>query len=89
MTVFAHLNNGELKGVYDLLPEWWNEIDKFNYRALADENLMRQNGFVRIIRDNTPYDTTTHRMSDFPTYTVENGEVYEHRELIPLDAPQV
>jgi hypothetical protein len=45
---------------------------------------MRDNGFVKIIPDTTAFDSSTHRMSDFPTYSVQNGEVYEHREITPL-----
>ena len=89
MTVFANLLNGELRGVYDLLPPWWNGIDRFDLKCMVDDNLMRENGFVRIIRDNTPFNPETHKMSDFPTYTVENGEVYEHRELLEIQpSPQ-
>lgn len=90
MTVYANLVNGELKGVYDLLPGKWNGIDDFDSKAKADENYMRENGFVKIVRDTTPFDSSTHKMSDFPTYTVENGEVIEHREIleIPPSAPE-
>lgn len=73
MTVYANLVDGELKGVYDLLPE-----------GISQEN-MEASGFVKIVRDTTAFDPTTHRMSDFPiTYTVENGQVFEHRELLEI-----
>jgi len=84
MTVYANLENGELKGVYDLLPKDWNGIINFNTKAQFDENMMKENGFVKIVRDTTPFDSTTHKMSDFPTYTVVNGEVHEHRELLEI-----
>jgi hypothetical protein len=89
MTVYANLVDNEVKGVYDLIPKFWNGINNFNTRCQNDENFMRENGFVKIIRDNTSFDPVTHRMSDFPVYTVENGEVYEHREitLIPPVIP--
>lgn len=87
MTVYANLVDGEVKGVYDLLPPRWNGIDKFDIEAKLDENLMRENGFVKIVRDTTPYDPTTHKMSDFPTYSVVNGEVYEHREITLIPVP--
>lgn len=84
MTVYAHLVDGEVKGVYDLLPSWWNGIDKFDLRALADENFMKENNFVKIVRDKTPFNSETHKMSDFPWYSVENGEVIEHRDILAL-----
>ena len=89
MTVYAHLLNGELQGVYDLLPEKWGNpvIDNFHLKCKVDVNFMRENGFVKIIRDTTPLNAETHKMSDFPTYTVENGEVYEHREILEIPPP--
>ena len=84
MTVYANLVNGEVRGVYDLLPKEWGLHENFHLKCQADENFMRENGFVRIIRDKTPFDTNTHKMSDFPWYTVENGEVIEHRDIIEI-----
>lgn len=84
MTVFANLVNGEVRGVYDLLPKEWNGIEGFDTKCLADDTFMNQNNFVRIVRDNTPYNSQTHKMSDFPWYTVENGQVIEHRDIFEL-----
>jgi hypothetical protein len=84
MTVYANLVDGELKGVYDLLPQNWNEHDNFHLKCKVDENFMRENGFVKIIRDTTPFDPTTHKMSDYLNYTIENGEVYEHRDILEI-----
>jgi hypothetical protein len=84
MTVFANLVNGAVKGVYDLLPKQWGEHENFHLKCAVDENFMKENGFVRIVRDNTPFDPTTHKMSDFPWYTVENGDVIEHRDIFEL-----
>lgn len=84
MTVYANLIDGELKGVYDLLPKSWNGITDFDSKCIVDETFMRNNGFVKIVRDNTPFDANTHKMSDFPWYTVENDEVIEHRDILEL-----
>lgn len=84
MTVYANLVNGVVRGVYDLLPKQWGEHDNFNLKCSVDEDFMNANGFVRIVRDNTPFNPNTHKMSDFPWYTVENGEVIEHRDLIEI-----
>jgi hypothetical protein len=81
MTVYANIVNGEVKGVYDLIPKFWNGQNQFDILCSNDTTFMRNNGFVKIIRDITSYDPLTHRMSDFPTYTVVNGDVYEHREI--------
>lgn len=84
MTVYANLVDGELKGVYDLIPKTWNGIDKFDLKCKADEQFMNENGFVKIVRDVTSFNETTHKMSDFPWYTVENNQVFEHRDIIEL-----
>lgn len=84
MTVYANLVDGEVKGVYDLLPKTWNDIENFNLKCNVDEAFMKENGFVKIVRDNTSFDPTTHRMSDFPRYTIEGGEVIEHRDILEL-----
>lgn len=90
MTVYAHLLNGELQGVYDLLPDEWNGITGFRSKCLADPSFMNNNNFVKIVRESTPYDESTHKYSDWPTYTVSNGQVLEHREiiLIPVSPPE-
>ena len=87
MTVYANLVDGELKGVYDLIPERWNGIENFHLKCKVDQNFMRENGFVKIIRDTTPFDATTHKMSDYLNYTIENGEVYEHRDILEIPVP--
>lgn len=84
MTVYANLVDGELKGQYDLLPKTWNGHESFHLKCAVDENFMRENGFVKIIRDTTSFDSTTHKMSDFPWYTIENGNVIEHRDILEL-----
>ena len=89
MTVYANLVDGEVKGVYDLLPKTWNEIDNFHLKCKVDENFMRENGFVKIIRDTTPFNTETHKMSDYLLYTVENGEVIEHRDILEIPTPTI
>jgi|LakMenEpi03Aug12_release.lakeMendotaPanAssembly.Ray.scaffolds.fasta_scaffold94614_4 hypothetical protein len=82
MTVYANLVNGQVAGVYDLLPKTWNGNENFDVISAQNPAFMRVNGFRKIIRDTTDYDKNTHYMSDFPSYTVDNDEVYEHREII-------
>ena len=84
MTVYANLVDGELKGVYDLIPSVWNGVKDFNIKSAEDEVFMTKSGFVKIVRDRTSFDPTTHKMSDFPWYTVENGSVLEHRDILEI-----
>ena len=51
MTVYANLVDGEVKGVYDILPKTWNNILNFDVKARLDRELMTKNNFVEIERD--------------------------------------
>lgn len=82
MTVYANLVDNEVKGVYDLIPKFWNGINQFDIRCQSDAEFMKQNNFVKIIKQDYQYNPTTHKLSDFPTYTVENDQVIEHREIL-------
>jgi len=84
MTVYANLVDGEVLGVYDKLPTMWNGIKNFDIKANLDHEAMNENGFVMIVRDTTTHDSSTYKMSDFPTYSVSNGQVIEHREIIKI-----
>lgn len=84
MTVYANLVDGELKGVYDLIPKTWNGHENFHLKCSVDENFMRENGFVKIVRDTRPFNPETHKMSDYLFHTVRDGEVYERRDILPI-----
>ena len=84
MTVYANVVDNNVKGVYYNIPKFWKGINKFDILCMNDETFMRDNGFFKIIHDTTSYDSTTHKMSDFPTYSFVDGKVYEHREITPI-----
>jgi len=87
MTVYANIIGNEIKGVYDFLPPKWNEHDNFDTKCKDDVEFMRNNGFVKITKPQYQYDSTTHKLSDFPMYRIENEEVIEERELLLLPEP--
>lgn len=82
MTVYANLVDGEVKGVYDLIPKFWNGINNFNIRCQNDPQFMIDNNFVKITKLEYNYDPNTHYLSDFPTYTVQGNSVIENRAII-------
>lgn len=82
MTVYANLVDGEVKGVYDLIPKFWNGINNFNIRCLNDPQFMADNNFVKITKQSYEYNSETHYLSDFPTYTVQGNSVIENRAII-------
>ena len=86
MTVWANLVDGEIKGVYDLLPDFWNGNPHFRIDAQVDETgeVLRQGNFVKIVRCNPDFNKETHKLSDYLNYTIEDGQVIEHRDIIPI-----
>lgn len=84
MTVYANIVNNEIVGVYDLLPSSWNGHDNFNNKCLEDTNFMKSNGFVKIVKQQYEFNSSTHKLSEFPTYRLEDGEVIEEREVLLL-----
>ena len=86
MTVYAHIENNEITGVYDLLPDNWRNISNFN--ALASETeLLSQLGWRTIVRDTPNYDPLTQRLGN-PEYKIVDGVVYE--TVLVIDTiPQV
>lgn len=87
MTVYANLVDGQVLGVYDLIPRFWNNINNFDIKCQNEADYMRDNGFVKITKPQYVYDTATQKLSDFPTYRVENGEVIEQREILTIEIP--
>lgn len=86
MTVYANLVDGKVKGVYDLIPKFWNGINNFNILCQQDPEFMKSNGFTRIVRDNTVYNHDTHYILDI-NYTVEGDTVYEHLNILSKPSP--
>jgi hypothetical protein len=82
MTVYANLVDGQVRGVYDLIPKFWDGINNFDVRCQNDEQYMRDNNFVKIVKSQYQYDSDTHYLSDFPSYRVENNQVIEQREIL-------
>jgi hypothetical protein len=82
MTVYANLVDGQVRGVYDLIPKFWDGINNFDVRCQSDPQFMTDNNFVKIIKLQYQYNSETHRLSDSPTYRVENDQVIEQREIL-------
>ena len=75
MANFAHVENNEITGVYDLLPDNWRNIS--NFSALAnDENTLRSLGWRKLIKENHEL-----HWNNLPKYRIENDEVIEYFEI--------
>lgn len=88
MTVLAHVENGTVTGVYDLLPDNWRNISNFSALDFdADNEFLRSLGWRKIEKAFIPtYDPSTQQLS-FPTYKYNSSTdiVTEIIEIIDLD----
>lgn len=87
MTVYAHIENNEITGVYDLLPDNWRNISNFNALA-SDSELLQQLGWRFIVKDNPTFNPQTQRLGE-PQYTIDNNVVYETIPVIDIDTQTI
>lgn len=74
MANYAHVENNEITGVYDLLPDNWRNIS--NFSALAnDVEFLRSLGWRVLVKENSELHWT-----NIPKYRIENDEVIEYFE---------
>lgn len=80
MARYAHIENNEITGVYDFLPENWRNIS--NFRALESEtDYITSLGWRTIVKTTPEYDPIYYKLGD-PKYTLENDVVTETIQLI-------
>ena len=92
MANYAHIENGMITGVYDLIPENWRNISNFYVlcNSVTDSDSLTELGWRTIQKPEISYDPTTQKLAD-PTYIVEDDQVIEHRVVIEMfypDTPQ-
>ena len=75
MANYAHVENNEITGVYDLLPDNWRNIS--NLSALVnDETTLRSLGWRKLVKENNEL-----HWNNIPKYRIENDEVIEYFEI--------
>lgn len=82
MANYAHVENGSITGVYDLLPENWRNISNF-YLFENDTETLTNLGWVTIQKASVSYNPDTQRL-DSPTYALEDGNVIETMTVVDL-----
>jgi hypothetical protein len=87
MTVLAHVENGTVTGVYDLLPENWRNISNFSALNLeADKDFLTSLGWRVIQKASTPFYNEYSQQLSMPTYTYDasSNSVIETINVIDL-----
>lgn len=81
MANYAHIENNEITGVYDLLPDNWRNIS--NFSALDDQNFIQSLGWRTITKEVPNFNPDTQTLG-LPSYRIENDTVIEIIEVINL-----
>ena len=87
MTVYAHIEDGNITGVYDTLPKNWRNIS--NFSALKDETeFLSSLGWRLIIKDTSEYDSSVYKQGN-PSYTIVEDTVVETIPLLVKPQPVI
>lgn len=80
MANYAHVVDGNIQGVYDLIPENWRNIS--NFYALTDEERVSL-GWYKLVKAYPEYDPETQKI-DNPRQYFTDGVAYETMDVIEL-----
>lgn len=82
MARYAHIENNEITGVYDFLPENWRNIS--NFKALESEtDYINSLGWRKIEKNAPEYDPNTQYIGN-PKYTLVDDKVVEDIEIFDI-----
>lgn len=81
MANYAHIENNEITGVYDLIPDNWRNIS--NFSALDDMAFIQSLGWRAIVKQFPLIDESTQKLGN-PIHRIENDSVIETYEVITL-----
>lgn len=85
MTIYAHIENNEITGVYDLLPDNWRNISNFS-SLINETDFLYSLGWRTIVKHNPEHDVVYQRLGS-PSYQIEGDDVVETIEIINLPRP--
>lgn len=85
MANYAHVVDGNIEGVYDLIPNNWKNIS--NFYALTDEERVAL-GWYTIVKAYPDYNPETQKLDNPRQYFTE-GVAYETMDIFELPRPVV
>lgn len=83
MANYAFIENNNIEGLYDSLPDNWRNIS--NFYVLSDEEIL-EFGWKKIIKPPVEFDSATQRIGNVDYYLL-GVDVYERTELINVEVP--
>ena len=88
MANYAHIENGQITGVYDLYPDNWRNVSNF-YLLVNESELIYNLGWRTIVRASLPtYNSETQRLGN-PFQVLVGDEVREEVEVVNLPTIEV
>lgn len=87
MANYAHVENGSITGVYDLLPENWRNVSNF-YLFENDTETLRSLGWRTIVKIDPDYNADYQRLGN-PSYSIIDDVVYQTIEVIDLPVVEI
>lgn len=88
MANYAHVENGQITGVYDLYPDNWRNISNF-YLLVNEPELIYNLGWRTIVKASLPtYNSETQRLGN-PFQVLVGDEVREEVEVVDLPTTEV
>lgn len=87
MAKYAHIENGNITGVYDLYPENWRNISNF-YLLMNDTETLRSLGWRTVVKSTPSYNIDTQYLGN-PIHSIVDDEVYETLEVVDIVFPEV
>jgi hypothetical protein len=88
MANYAHIENGQITGVYDLYPDNWRNISNF-YLLVNESELIHNLGWRTIVKLSLPsYNSETQRLGN-PFHAIVDDEVHEEVEVVNLPNTEV
>lgn len=86
MANYAYVENGQIVGIYDILPQNWRNVSNLPVFAVDYPIEFKGLGW-RIIQKITPqYDPETQKLGDHYHY-IENDDIYENQHVVTLPEP--
>ena len=82
MANYAHIEDGQITGVYDLYPENWRNISNF-YLLSNDADAIYNLGWRTIVKTTPSYSSDTHYLSN-PIHSLVDDTVYETLEVVAI-----
>lgn len=80
MANWAHVKDNEILGVYDNLPQNWENYSNF-FALESEEDYLKTIGWYKVVKNYPEYDSATQKL-DHPRQYIENGIVYETMQVL-------